>query len=105
MKVLGADRPAPAERGPVEIPLAEVERRHILRVLDHVDHLKALGVTYVHFMPCLRPREGANDGGYAVSSYREVDPALGTMAELSELATDLRHRGRWGSLEEAGPPG
>ena len=27
--------------------------------------------------------EGENDGGYAISSYREVDPRLGSMAELA----------------------
>ncbi|MFN2227781.1 MAG: alpha-amylase family glycosyl hydrolase, partial [Anaerolineae bacterium] len=33
------------------------------------------------------------DGGYAVSSYRQVDPALGTMDELAALAAELRHKG------------
>ena len=37
--------------------------------------------------------EIANDGGYAVSSYREVNPAVGMMDELAELATHLRHHG------------
>ncbi len=62
-------------------------------VLDHIDHLKALGVTYIHFMPCLRPRAGANDGGYAVESYAEFDPRLGTMAEFEEVAARLAGHG------------
>jgi amylosucrase len=58
-----------------------------------LDYLTELGVSYLHLMPLLRPRDGANDGGYAVANYREVDPALGTMDDLSELATDLHRRG------------
>lgn len=58
-----------------------------------LDHLAELGVTYLHLMPLLAPREGANDGGYAVADYRAVDPRLGTMDELSALAAALRVRG------------
>jgi amylosucrase len=60
---------------------------------DRLDHLAELGVTYLHLMPLLRPREGANDGGYAVADYREVDPRLGTMDDLEALAGALRCRG------------
>jgi amylosucrase len=31
-----------------------------------LDHLVELGITYVHFMPCLKPRPGDSDGGYSV---------------------------------------
>ena len=55
-----------------------------------LDHLAELGTTYLHLMPLLRPREGENDGGYAVADYREVDPRLGTMAELEAVAAALR---------------
>lgn len=58
----------------------------------HLDLLEELGVTYLHLMPLLRPREGENDGGYAVADYDEVDPRLGTMDDLEALATELRHR-------------
>ncbi|GAA2564803.1 alpha-amylase family protein [Pseudonocardia hydrocarbonoxydans] len=57
-----------------------------------LDHLAELGVTYLHLMPLLAPREGANDGGYAVADYRAVDPRLGTMDDLSDLAAQLRAR-------------
>ncbi|MHA6782344.1 alpha-amylase family protein [Pseudonocardia saturnea] len=60
---------------------------------DRLDHLAELGVTYLHLMPLLAPREGANDGGYAVADYRAVDPRLGTMEDLSLLAGALRARG------------
>ena len=41
--------------------------------------LKDLGVNYVHLMPVLKSPEGENDGGYAVSDYRDVDPRFGTL--------------------------
>lgn len=62
-------------------------------VRGSVDYLRELGVTYLHLMPLLRPREGDNDGGYAVADYRTVRPDLGTMADLRSLATDLRRSG------------
>ena len=44
-------------------------------------------------MPLFRCPEGDNDGGYAVSSYRDVEPRLGTMAELRDLTAALREAG------------
>ncbi len=63
------------------------------RVPDRLDHLAELGITYLHLMPLLAPREGENDGGYAVADYRAVDPRLGTMDDLSALGDALRERG------------
>src|SRR6516165_2920665 len=62
-------------------------------VREHLDYLVELGVTYLHLMPLLRPREGESDGGYAVADYDAVDPRVGTMADLEALAGDLRKRG------------
>ena len=62
-------------------------------VADHLDHLEDLGVTYLHLMPLLQPREGDNDGGYAVQDYRAVRSDLGTVDDLRDLATTLRGRG------------
>ena len=62
-------------------------------VAERIPYLKELGVTYLHLMPLLKPRPGANDGGYAVMDYRQVDPRLGTMDDLRSLATELRHNG------------
>ena len=59
-------------------------------VAKHLDHLEDLGVTYLHLMPLLAPREGDNDGGYAVQDYRAVRSDLGTTEDLRELATRLR---------------
>ncbi|MCX6434145.1 MAG: alpha-amylase family glycosyl hydrolase, partial [Actinobacteria bacterium] len=58
-----------------------------------IDYLNGLGISYLHLMPLLTPRPGANDGGYAVMDYRSVRPDLGTMADLSSLAADLHAAG------------
>jgi amylosucrase len=63
------------------------------KLRERISYLAELGVTCLHLMPLFRVPEGDNDGGYAVSDYREVAPSLGTMEQLRELATDLRHRG------------
>ena len=62
-------------------------------VAKRLDHLEDLGVTYLHLMPLLQPREGDNDGGYAVQDYRAVRSDLGTMDDLRDLATTLREQG------------
>jgi len=58
-----------------------------------IPYFKELGLTYLHLMPLFKAPEGENDGGYAISSYREVNPALGTMDELADLAAELRTEG------------
>jgi glycosidase len=58
-----------------------------------IPYFKELGLTYLHLMPLFKAPEGENDGGYAVSSYREVHPPLGTMDQLASLAADLRKAG------------
>jgi amylosucrase len=60
---------------------------------DRIDYLEGLGVKYFHLMSVIRPRDGANDGGFAVLDYRDVDPALGTLEDLRSLAADLRGAG------------
>ncbi|TFL17086.1 alpha-amylase [Jannaschia formosa] len=58
-----------------------------------LDWLTDLGVTYLHLMPLLKPRPGANDGGYSVMDYGRVDPRLGSMADLEAAARACRDRG------------
>ncbi len=62
-------------------------------VATHLDYLGELGVSYVHLMPLLRPREGDSDGGYAVADYRSVRPDLGTTEDLRNLARQMRAHG------------
>jgi len=62
-------------------------------VRRHIPYLEGLGITYLHLMPLLTPRPGANDGGYAVMDYRSVRPDLGTMDDLAHLAAALHAAG------------
>ncbi len=62
-------------------------------IRGRIPYFTELGVTYLHLMPVFKTPAGDNDGGYAVSSYREVDAELGTMEELAALASELRHHG------------
>jgi len=65
----------------------------LLGLLEELDHLQELGVTYLHLMPLLLPRAGEDDGGYAVADYDRVDPRLGSMADLEAVALALHERG------------
>jgi amylosucrase len=62
-------------------------------VAEKLDYLQDLGITYVHFMPCLKPRPGDSDGGYSVMDYTQVNPALGTMDELEAVTAACHERG------------
>lgn len=62
-------------------------------IKSRIPYFKELGLTYLHLMPLFKAPESENDGGYAVSSYREVHPPLGTMEQLAELARELRNAG------------
>ena len=62
-------------------------------VRARIPYLDELGVRYLHLMPLLRPREGDNDGGYAVADYGRVRPDLGTMEDLAGLADELHASG------------
>ena len=62
-------------------------------VISKIPYFKELGLTYLHLMPLFKIPEGENDGGYAVSSYREIHPLLGTMEQLASLARELRQAG------------
>jgi glycosidase len=62
-------------------------------VKGKIPYFKELGLTYLHLMPLFLAPEGESDGGYAVSSYRKVDPRLGTMDDLADLAAELRSNG------------
>ncbi len=59
-------------------------------VQQHLEYLQDCGATYLHLMPLLESPAGKSDGGYAVSDFRKVQPALGTMEDLAAL-TDACH--------------
>jgi amylosucrase len=60
---------------------------------ERIPYFRELGLTYLHLMPLFLAPEENSDGGYAVSSYREVNPALGDMEQLTALAAELRTNG------------
>ena len=62
-------------------------------IRKRIPYFEELGLTYLHLMPLFLAPEGDNDGGYAVSSFREINPALGTMDDLVALAGELRECG------------
>lgn len=65
----------------------------LINLVDHIDYFERLGVTLIHLMPILKPREGENDGGYAVSSYREIDPRVGTISDLEKVIKSFHKKG------------
>jgi len=62
-------------------------------VCSKIPYFQELGLTYLHLMPFFKMPEGENDGGYAVSSYREVYSSLGTMEQFATLVSKLRAAG------------
>ncbi|MBQ3800509.1 MAG: alpha-amylase family protein [Treponema sp.] len=62
-------------------------------LVDRIPYLKGLGVNYVHLMPLFDCPEGENDGGYAISSYRRVQPGLGTIEDLRLVAEEFHKSG------------
>ena len=62
-------------------------------VREKLDYITDCGVNYLHLMPLLESPKGRSDGGYAVSDFRKVQPELGTMDDLRELAEECHKRG------------
>ena len=60
---------------------------------EKIPYFRELGLTYLHMMPLFKCPEGKSDGGYAVSSYRDVNPALGTINDLREVISALHEAG------------
>ncbi|MCR4882692.1 MAG: amylosucrase [Clostridiales bacterium] len=62
-------------------------------VREKLPYIQSCGVNYLHLMPLLESPKGRSDGGYAVSDFRKVQPELGTMEDLSELAEACHEMG------------
>lgn len=62
-------------------------------IQSKIPYFRELGLTYLHLMPLFKSPDGENDGGYAISSYREVNPSIGTMKQLAQLSRQLRENG------------
>jgi amylosucrase len=62
---------------------------NLSKLAEHIPYFKKLGLTYLHLMPLFAvPRED-NDGGYAVSDYRAINPDIGSMEDLASLSAAL----------------
>lgn len=67
--------------------------KDLYEIEQKIDYIVELGITYIHFMPLLKSREGNNDGGYAVSDYLNVEPRLGNMKQLQKVVKLLKQKG------------
>ncbi|MCG8487017.1 MAG: alpha-amylase family glycosyl hydrolase [Chromatiales bacterium] len=62
-------------------------------VEERLPYLQELGVNMLHVMPVMVCPDGASDGGYAVSDFRNVDERFGSLEDINKLATSTRKRG------------
>lgn len=60
--------------------------------IKRIDYLEELGVNLVHLMPLLKCPPKYNDGGYAVSDFREVNPELGTIEDVKRISKELHKK-------------
>ena len=56
-------------------------------------YFEKLGITLIHLMPILESRRGENDGGYAVKSYRQIEPKLGDMETFERMVKHYHKKG------------
>jgi amylosucrase len=59
---------------------------------EKLDYLEELGINYIHMMPVLKSPLLKNDGGYAVSDYRTIDPKFGTNADFKNVVKALKKK-------------
>ncbi len=59
---------------------------------ERLHYFQELGVNMVHVMPILLCPEGSSDGGYAVSDFREINPEVGTLEDVGQLAKEMKER-------------
>jgi glycosidase len=60
-------------------------------ITQSLDYLRDLGVKGLWLMPITRSAD--HDHGYAVTDYRSIEPAYGTLADLDELLREAHKRG------------
>lgn len=56
-------------------------------------HLQELGITHLRLLPPFRAHPQRGDGGFAISTYRELEPSLGDLEDLRGLSSDLLANG------------
>lgn len=60
-------------------------------LIDRLDYIQALGVSALWLMPVTASQDG--DHGYAVTDYRDVEPAYGELEDLDALLAAAHARG------------
>jgi amylosucrase len=65
----------------------------------NLGYLQELGVNLVHVMPILKCPQGASDGGYAVSDFRDIDERVGSLDDIRELGRQMQRRGMLMTLD------
>ncbi len=65
---------------------------NLVSMKSRLSYLQELGINMVHLMPILDCPQGASDGGYAVSNFRNVDGRVGSMEDLESLGASMRKR-------------
>jgi glycosidase len=60
-------------------------------VTQSLDYLQGLGISGIWLMPVTRSQDG--DHGYAVTDYRNIEPAYGSLADMDELLVQAHARG------------
>jgi len=59
---------------------------------ERLHYFQELGINLVHVMPIMRCPEGSSDGGYAISDFRDINPDVGTLEDVQQLAAEMRKR-------------
>ncbi len=60
---------------------------------NHLNYFQELGVNLVHILPLMKCPKDENDGGYAVSDFRQIDPELGSLKDIASLSKRMHERG------------
>ncbi len=69
-------------------------------VISRLDYIRTLGVTALWLSPVAKNRVNRNDyHGYAMQDFLEVDPRIGTRADLVELVSEAHHRNMYVMLD------
>ncbi len=67
--------------------------KNLSELQQRVHYFLELGVNMVHLMPMMVCPEGASDGGYAVSDFRQINKRFGSLEDLQELAGEFKKHG------------
>lgn len=64
-----------------------------------LSYFRELGVNLLHLMPLFESPEAESDGGYAISDFRKIKPALGDLGDLHVLEQEMRKAGMYLMLD------